>query len=633
MTAFALILPATILALMAAARRGQGWRDAWLRALVITGSLIAVLTELFGAMHELRRGPLLLGWCLIAVLALLAAQRSWRRIHGLDVSGLRNVDWLALIGTSAIVGLTLLLALASPPNSADAMAYHLPRVVYWAQSASISFFPTAYFNQITLQPLAEYFVLHTYVLSGGDRFANLVQWLGSLGSIVGVSAIAAALGASVRTQTLTALFCATLPNGILQATGAKNDYLLALWLVAMWYFALRYAKFFQQQDLFAAALAFALALFTKATAYLFAPPLLAAVWVPVAWRDRKRLLAITAGLTACVLLINGPQYERNIALSGSPLGFDSAQGDGFFRWRNDRFGWRETVSNALRHASEQLGSANACWNQRVYDAVVRADTGIGTSVNDPATTWRWTKFEPPKNSNHEANANNRWHLWMLVLAYGWLAVRARETELRAWLLPAAAIPIAFLLFCFYLKWQPFMARMFLPLFVVAAPFAGWMLSCWRWPVLQAAVCLFLFNNARPYLFENWVRPLKGPASVLWTPHDSNYFNDMSQWGDQRESYRIAVRSIVASQCQTIGLDTSHFQLEYPFMALLREQMPAARFIHVGVENASSRYAAKPVENPCVILCLRCNGVPEKRAEYRRNRRVEEDGESLIFFSK
>ena len=146
-------------------------------------------------------------------------------------------------GIGAIAAVTAFTAWVSPPNSVDAFGYHLVRVVYWAQAGSVRFFPTHYFNQLSMPPLAEYAMLHTYVLSGGDRLVNLVQWVGFAGSILAVSLIAQALGAGRRGQMLAAVFCATLPNAILQASGAKNDCVLSLWLAAMVYFTLRQAGF------------------------------------------------------------------------------------------------------------------------------------------------------------------------------------------------------------------------------------------------------------------------------------------------------------------------------------------------------------------------------------------------------
>ena len=321
----------------------------------------------------------------------------------------------------AIGGVVALTAILSPPNSADAMAYHLPRVVYWAQSGSVAFFPTPYLNQIMLQPLAEYFMLHTYVLTGGDRLINLIAFAAYAGSIAGVSAIAAAFGLNTRSQAWAALFCATLPNAILQASGAKNDFLLAFWLVCAVYFAAR-------REALWLALSAALALATKGTAYLFLPPLLvyAAAVLP-----RRQLVWIAAAI--CVL--NGPQYARNLQLSGSPLGFDSAQGDGVFRWRNEHLTWKPAVSNALRHTSEQLGARSAGWNQSVYDAVVRIHRALGLDPQDRDTTWPGARYAPPLNANHEANANNRWHLLLIAAA----ALFALATRNRQWTLYAAAL--------------------------------------------------------------------------------------------------------------------------------------------------------------------------------------------------
>ncbi len=105
------------------------------------------------------------------------------------------------------------------------MAYHLPRVVYWAQSGSVAFFPTPYLNQIMLQPLAEYFMLHTYVLSGGDRWINLLAFSGYAGCVVG------GLGRCRRfwlkqpfAGVEAGIFCATLPNAISASLGRQERF-------------------------------------------------------------------------------------------------------------------------------------------------------------------------------------------------------------------------------------------------------------------------------------------------------------------------------------------------------------------------------------------------------------------------
>ena len=113
--------------------------------------------------------------------------------------------------------------------------------------------------------------------------------------MLGVSAIAAALGLNQRAQAMAALVCATLPNAILQASGAKNDFLLAFCLVCAVYFALR-------RDPLLLSLSIALAIFTKATAWLFLPPLV----LYIAFVFPRRILLWMA---AAILLINGPQYR------------------------------------------------------------------------------------------------------------------------------------------------------------------------------------------------------------------------------------------------------------------------------------------------------------------------------------
>jgi hypothetical protein len=583
-------------------------RDSVLRTAVLAGTAALALTELLSPFHLLTRWPLAVAWMLVVV--------AWTRLRPRGAVTWRflplETGLIAII--AAIGGVVAFTAILSPPNSADAMAYHLPRVVYWAQSGSVAFFPTPYLNQIMLQPLAEYLMLHTYVLTGGDGLINLIAFAAYAGSIAGVSAIAAAFGLSARSQAWAALFCATLPNAVLQASGAKNDFLLAFWLVCAVYFAAR-------RDARLLALSAALALATKGTAYLFLPPVLvyAAATLP-----RRQL----AWIGAAICLLNGPQYARNLQLSGSPLGFDSAQGDGVFRWRNEHLTWKPAVSNLLRHTSEQLGARSLHWNQSIYDAVVRIHRALGIDPQDRDTTWPGARYAPPLNANHEANANNRWHL-LLIAAAAIFALAARN---RRWTLYAAALLSAFLLFCLYLKWQPFLARLELPLFVLGAPLAAFLVERLRYPAVAVILALFLANNARPALFENWTRPLKGPHSLFATTREANYFSDMGQWNN-RASYLEAVDRTARSGCTVIGLDISENQLEYPFQALLLERSPRVRFVHTGVTNASARYAATGAPSPCAVLCPDCIANQQKIALYGDIAPPIEIGRFLLFLRK
>lgn len=591
-------------------RRGgknSGWllvaRWRLLEIVTVLGFALLTITELLGALESIRRGPLIISWLIVAGCGaiLIALRRPRFRIAPLPFD---PVVALCVGGCAVILAITAVTAFLSPPNSADAMAYHMPRVVYWAEQASVRFFPTPYLNQIMLQPFAEYAMLHLYVLTGGDWLINLVQWFVSAVSIVAVSLAAGLFGAPRRGQAIAALFCATLPAGILASSGAKNDYVLAMWMVIAVCFAFRFADSSRAIDAVFLGAAIGLALLTKATAYLFLPWLILSIfiarWHPVPWR------AATAAI-ACALAINAPQFIRNYGLSGWVLGFDSAQGDGFFRWRNETFGWKQTVSNIVRNTSEQLGARSERWNRGVYEAAIGVHHALSIDPNDPATTWRWTTFGPPKNANHEANAPNTWRLAILLVIAIVLAWRAPYRRERA--LYMAALVCGFVAFCAYLKWQPFLARLFLPLFAAAAPLAGIIGEiCPAIPalVVQVSLCLFLLDKARLPLIENWTRPLKGPASIFRVSRDDRYFADMTQWNN-RQSYVRSAHVISRSRCDVIGIDINNLQLEYPLMALVRERKPSARFVHTAVANPSSRYRPPVDTPPCMIACLDCAG--------------------------
>jgi len=158
---------------------------------------------------------------------------------------------------------------------------------------------------------------------------------------------------------------------------------------------------------------------------------------------------------------------------------------------------------------------------------------------------------------------------------------------------------------------------------LGAPIVGVAVEKLRPAALQAIVCLFLLNNARPYLFENWVRPLKGQNSIWRTSRDQQYFNDMNQW-DNRASFEQAVAAVEASGCESVGIDINHFHVEYPVQVLLRERRPGVRFLHTGVDSA-------PVSTTCAVLCLDCAGMKSTMERYQALGAPRQFGRFLLYF--
>src|ERR1035441_110380 len=182
-----------------------------MRTFVLTGTATALLTEALSPFHLIARPALIAGWLLI-----VGAAACWVIRHPFPLSQpvIRPLETAIAICLAVIVASLALTAWLAPPNTFDALAYHMPRIVYWAQARSVAFFPTTSLSQISSPPLDEFLKLHAYVLWGGDRLVNLVSVAAFAGCITGVSAVAGALGLSSRSQAFAALLCATLPSGI-----------------------------------------------------------------------------------------------------------------------------------------------------------------------------------------------------------------------------------------------------------------------------------------------------------------------------------------------------------------------------------------------------------------------------------
>jgi 4-amino-4-deoxy-L-arabinose transferase-like glycosyltransferase len=590
---------------------------------------LVVLTETLSFQNRLTLAWLASGW-VFATLVTVGARtylvaravndRSIRQEMPAVSPRLAWPDWLMILGCGFIWLCVGLAAFASPPNGSDQLEYHLPRVVQWAERYSVGFFPTHYYAQLFAPPLAEWMMLHSYILSGGDRFVGLIQWLAFSGSAICASLIARELGSGIRGQIVAAVFCVTLPQGILGASGAKNDWVLSFWLAAMVWFLLRARTDRSLLNWCNVGISLGATILSKGTAYSFVPLIFLACLMPLLRSDWKIILKRAPVVIGLVLLLSGPQWTRNYSLGGSPFGLASPDVAGHDKYTIDRINVPNTIANVLREATTHLGSPSDALNLHSTKAVRAVISSMNVDPDDPGAV-NYSKFVIPHSSREEYEAGNPLHLILITIIFTLIFIGWRRSGKTITLL-ALGILASFVFYCALFRWEIWCPRLHLPLFVVAAGVVA-TFAFQRYPKLilpVASVLLItaflpaLCNDSRPLLFSGKLRHPEG-RSIFLRSRTELYF---AEEGALAATYIPAAEAIRNETCTDIGLDESIHpnSHDYALVALARVPQRGSSFRYIGVHNLSTKYA-KPTDlrPPCVVVCFGCLAHSDKWTEY------------------
>jgi 4-amino-4-deoxy-L-arabinose transferase-like glycosyltransferase len=626
----AALLPALVLGLvfLVALTKSLRLRLGFLASAIVCACYLAAVTESLSPFGALRPIPVFVAWIAAAAASLLwillHRDRVWLALRGAwamarnSAARLDPVEWLCVCGIAVILCITAVTALASPPNTVDVMDYHMPRVSEWVLRRSIDFFPTHYLVQLFYPPLAEWTILHLNLLAGDDRFANIVQWFGFFGSIVAISLIARLIGGDRRAQLVSALLCATLPQGVLAASGAKNDWTATFCLCASCVFLLRWALAERPaiSDAVFAGLALGLAVLTKGTTYLFAPAILLGCLASIRRRPRLQKAWHLLLLPLLVLALNSGQYVRNYRLTQSPIGYSSPNGDGYEPWRSSSFTPQRVAANVIRNAALHFGTRSEHLNAAIGGPLAAVIRALGVDPNDPATTWTNSPFRLNKYSFNEYYAGNPLHLLLFLAAAGWIFCFWKNSSpaLRCFMLGVIA---AYLFYCAYVPWNRWGARLQLTPFALSCAVVGCVLVRGLKRLLVPALSLSTLM-ALPSALLNTNRPLIGTgghANILRASRDQLDFIDAPQ---RKEPYLAAIAEIQKTGCRVIGVDTSQDieQFEYPFFAAFNSPDGHYSVRDVGVRNSSIRFASAVDRLPtCSVICLACENNPGKMRQY------------------
>jgi hypothetical protein len=582
---------------MAFRRAGRGLLEAASGALVVFGLSVSVATEAQSLVGALTPMGSALAWVAAAVIGLVYARSlpdAPRPAHT-STARIRLADLAPVV---LLLALTGLVALVSAPNSYDGLTYHLVRVERWIQQGSLDSFATYNTRQLFMPSWSEYAVLQLRLLSGGDHFANMVQWIGFAGACGGAALLATALGGGGGAAAMAAGAVATLPMAVAQASGTQTDVVAACWAVLACAFGYRLlASSRRRSDVVLCALALGLAAGTKQTALLFASvALLPAIGLAAYRRQHRVWGSLVVGIPLAIAIIAGPQLARNWALFGDPRGDPFFVNDAAMATRAPN----QVVGNMMRNLSVHFGTPSDRINAAVTAGAGALSRAIGADPDDQRTTWN-RRFVVVPWTTHEESAPNPLHLLLLLGCLVWL-VWARPSAVQFWF--PAAVVAGFVVFCATLKWQSYNSRLHTPMFVLALAWAAVLLE--RLPLLARRGLLVLLTLAAlPGAVLNYTRPLltlpggaiaPGP-SILKIPRYLGYF--MYEPALARPYLDVA-RKIAASGCTDVGMRTWPDAPEYDVMILSRNAGGHARFRPVDVPNMSARLMTRSGE-PCLLL--------------------------------
>ena len=582
------------------------WRVSFLAAAVTWGLVMTAMTEVLSLFRLITFAWLLTLWvgAILLSAAICVATSTREKLTALlEFPSIPRFEFWCLTAVGIIASFVSLVAFAASPNNSDSMIYHMARVMHWIQNQTVAHYPTNISLQLFQPPWAEFAIMHFQLLSGGDRWANFVQWFSMVGSVIGVSQIARQLGADTRSEILAAVIAATIPMGILQASSTQNDYVEAFWLVCLTYYILRFKTAPSWANALGVGASLALALLTKGTAYLYVPPLLA--WFTFAalrnlrWKVWQPFILIVA----IMLSVNIGHYARNFELFGNPLGI------GQVPYSNEIFGVRVVASNIIRNISLHMGTPSDHVNTAVFNSIRVLHLPLGIDANDPRTTFKviCCPFRINQFSQLEDLAGNPLHLGLIMVSLALLFASRRHRDARDLTAYAIALIVAFFIFCAYLKWNPWNSRLQLPLFVLWSPVISLALLRRTNYKIALAIVVLLISASTLYVFRNEIRPLIGVGPNSTVLNTNRIDRLLLRHTGIRDQYRRASHFVETLRCSDVGLLIGEYDLEYPFWVLLpKTNGQQLRIEHIDVTNSSAvKSAVNPFAgfSPCAVIVV------------------------------
>jgi 4-amino-4-deoxy-L-arabinose transferase-like glycosyltransferase len=574
-------------------------REFFIFKTLFLGFLTLVFTEAFSFFRVINRFSITSFWISIIIFFLILYLKKKKYLYSNIIRKRFYLLNFEIIIILLIFFLTFINSLLYPPNTLDAMSYHMTRVLHWIQNSNINFYPTNDFRELVMGPFPQFLILHLYLITNGDYFSNLIQWYSMVISCLTVSLIAKELGCNHKFQIFSVLFCVTIPMGIMQSTSTQTDYVATMFITMSAYFTLKYISTGLVKYIFLFSVSLGLGILTKGTVYLFTFPFCIWIGLYILIKKRKNFIHLLI-VPIIIFLLNFGQFSRNTNLYGNPLGLSVENNI----WTNKIINTTTLTSNLLRNFGLNLAlpneNINLNFTKKLIDSI---HNYLNISSRDPKTTSSGGYYIP--FSFYESTAPNTLHFIFFFLVMFFFLLKKKMLEIHKYYLLSSLL--GFFLFSLVMKWAIQNNRHLLSFFVLIAPITGYFLFKIKSEKLNNVliICLSLYSIS--YVLFNKSRPLL--AELIFDNQNIKFSRPFFLRKERNELYYIAnsffnsrdlylfhfeiAQKIRKNNCNRIGFDSPNFnEMQYPLWVLIKNNShnKNIKIYNLNVNNKSFIYA-------------------------------------------
>lgn len=630
----------------------QPFRRSLISAAILIFIFIAISTEALGLFNLINRIAIAASWIVFNITLAIAWFRL-KSIHGLTfaaiaerwLNGTRNfcreLGTFTVAMLAVLASVTLIVAVAAIPNNQDSLSYHLSRLGYWIQQGNVAHYASHIERSISFSPFSEYVHLHTFLLSGSERYFQLLQWSCLAGILALVSMIIRLFSNAPSTLRIGLCFAATLPIVVLESMTTQNDLVVAFFILATVFFIFDYIRNHHLASLYLIPLCCAVGMMTKGTFLFYVLPFGIYLFIAMVRKSvfRKHIITFVVASLILTLAVNVPYWYRTYEIFASPVGTISSGNQNTFT------GPADYVSSVSKHTFLHLGfvSPGNRYNDFLLNQLQNLHAAMGIPLDVPRLGM---PFKMNKLNFNEDFAHNFFGIWLIIFSIPFL-IFTRLPKAAKWYGWLSFLSI--LIFCFFISYQTYGSRLHIPFFLLAAPVVGLtygsVLPAWPARLLPfllwiAALPFALLSSAHPFLSTKWffekIFPpinsalhlnIRIDAANLNLKQESVFYASPGRlfWGDHWPATEILLKQVNALNPQKIGFVFTEASFDYAYQFLLRK--PGRTFAHVRVANPS-QILEDPAFQPDVIIAEKNDGPGFDYHEKSYRLAMESDGKWL-----